>query len=81
MHPETHTKLERGLIRWMRRHEVTPENFAGRMSHACATAWDPLRGKGLFIEQAFGRFALAYGTDAAAELLSLGEPPLDGEGN
>lgn len=81
MHPETDTKLERRLIRWTRRHEVTPENFAGRMSYARATAWDTLHGKGLFIEQVFGRFAPAYDTDAAAELLSLVEPPLDAEGN
>ena len=51
------------------------------MKYACATAWDPIRGKRLFTQQAFGRFALAYGTEAAAELLSLAEPPLDAEGN
>lgn len=81
MYPGTHTKLKRGLIRWARKHEVTLENFAGQMKYACATAWDPIRGKRLFTQQAFGRFALAYDTGAAAKLLSLAEPPLDAEGN
>jgi hypothetical protein len=45
------------------------------MNYAYATAWDLIRGKRQFTQEAFGRFAIAYGTDDAAELLSLAELP------
>ena len=51
------------------------------MSYAYATAWDLIRGKRPFTQEAFGRFALAYGTDAAAELLALAELPRDAVGD
>jgi hypothetical protein len=65
--------LKRGLTQWSRKYEVTPAAFAERMSYAYATAWDLLRGKRQFTQEAFGRFAIAYGTDAAAELLKLAD--------
>lgn len=73
MNEEISTKLKQGLIRWSRKYEVTPAAFAGRMNYAYATAWDLIRGKRQFTQEAFGRFAIAYGTDAAAELLALAE--------
>jgi plasmid maintenance system antidote protein VapI len=73
MNEEISTKLKQGLIRWSRKYEVTPAAFAERMSYAYATAWDLLRGKRQFTQEAFGRFAIAYGTDAAAELLKLAD--------
>jgi hypothetical protein len=74
---ETPTKLKRGLTRWAQKHEITPVGFAAKMNYAYATAWDLVRGKRPFTQEAFGRFALAYGTDAAAELLALAELPTD----
>lgn len=73
MKEEIPTKLKRGLIQWSRKYAVTPAGFAERMSYAYATAWDLLRGKRQFTQEAFGRFAIAYGTDAAAELLKLAD--------
>lgn len=58
---------------------VTPAAFAGRMNYAYATAWNLIRGKRQFTQEAFGRFAIVYGTDAAAELLSLAEIPMKSE--
>lgn len=81
MNMETPKKLKYGLIRWAQRHEVTPVAFAEKMSYAYATAWDLIRGKRPFTQEAFGRFALAYGTDAAAELLALAELPKDAVGD
>ena len=76
---KTNIDLKRGLIHWSRKHEVTPAAFAARMSYAYATAWDLLRGKRQFTKEAFGRFAIAYGTDAAAELLKLADVPQNPE--
>ena len=76
---KTNIDLKRGLIQWSRKYAVTPAAFAERMSYAYATAWDLLRGKRQFTQEAFGRFAIAYGTDAAAELLSLAEIPMKSE--
>jgi plasmid maintenance system antidote protein VapI len=70
---KTNIDLKRGLTQWSRKYEVTPAAFAERMSYAYATAWDLLRGKRQFTQEAFGRFAIAYGTDAAAELLKLAD--------
>lgn len=75
MNEEISIKLKQGLTRWSRKYEVTPVAFAARMNYAYATAWDLIRGKRQFTQEAFGRFAIAYGTDAAAELLSLAELP------
>lgn len=68
---ETPIKLKRGLTRWARKHGITPVAFAGKVNYAYATAWVLIRGKRPFTQEAFGRFAIAYGTDAAAELLAL----------
>jgi len=79
MNEEIPTKLKQGLIQWSRKHGVTPAVFAGKMNYAYATAWDLLRGKRYFTQEAFGRFAIAYGTDAAAELLKLAGVPGNSE--
>jgi hypothetical protein len=79
MNEEISTKLKQGLIRWSRKYEVTPAAFAGKMNYAYATAWDLIRGKRQFTQEAFGRFAIAYGTDAAAELLALADMPGNSE--
>jgi hypothetical protein len=76
----SHINLKAGLTRWSQKHAVTPAAFAGKMNYAYATAWDLIRGKRQFTQEAFGRFAIAYGTDAAAELLALAEIPADSEG-
>jgi|GEM_PF-1727804 len=76
----SHINLKAGLTRWSQKHAVTPAAFAARMNYAYATAWDLIRGKRQFTQEAFGRFAIAYGTDAAAELLALAEIPADLEG-
>ncbi len=78
----TNINLKAGLIRWSQKYGVTPAAFAGKMNYAYATAWDLIRGKRQFTQEAFGRFAIAYGTDAAAELLVLADMPMnsDGEG-
>ena len=77
----SNTNLKSGLIRWAQKYEITPTGFAEKMSYAYATAWDLIRGKRPFTQEAFGRFALAYGTDAAAELLALAELPKDAVGD
>lgn len=80
MNEEIPIKLKQGLIRWSRKYGVTPAAFAGKMNYAYATAWDLIRGKRQFTQEAFGRFAIAYGTDAAAELLVLADIPMDSDG-
>ena len=79
MNEEIPTKLKQGLTRWSQKHGVTPAAFTGRMNYAYATARDLIRGKRQFTQEAFGRFAIAYGTDAVAELLSLAEMPMKSE--
>lgn len=80
MSEEILIRLKQGLIRWSQKYGVTPAAFARRMKYAYATAWDLIRGKRQFTQEAFGRFAIAYGTDAAAELLALAEIPVNAEG-
>ncbi|MBI5294588.1 MAG: hypothetical protein HY869_03865 [Chloroflexi bacterium] len=77
MNENISTTLKRGLILWAQKHGVTPAVFAEKMDYAYATAWDLIRGKRQFTQEAFGRFAIAYGTDAAAELLALAEISVD----
>ena len=77
---KTNINLKRGLVRWSQKYGVTPAAFAGKMNYAYATAWDLIRGKRQFTQEAFGRFAIAYGTDAAAELLALADIPMNSEG-
>ena len=76
------SKLKSGLVLWASAHEVKPVDFADKMGYAYATAWDLLRGKRPYTPEAFGRFALAYGTEAAKELMELAELPdgIDVEG-
>lgn len=69
------SKLKSGLVLWATEHDVKPVHFAEKMNYAYATAWDLLRGKRPFTPEAFGRFAIAYGTAAAAELMKLAELP------
>lgn len=68
-------KLKSGLVLWASEHEIKPVTFAEKMGYAYATAWDLLRGKRPFTPEALGRFAIAYGTAAAAELMKLAELP------
>lgn len=69
------SKLKSGLVLWTSSHDIKPVAFAEKMGYAYATAWDLLRGKRPFTPEAFGRFSIAYGTAAAAELLKLAEIP------
>jgi len=82
-------KLKSGLVLWASAHDVKPVEFSQKLGYAYATAWDLLRGKRPFTPEAFGRFAIGYGTQAAAELMRLADLPdgvdvdpiSDGEGN
>jgi hypothetical protein len=68
-------KLKSGLVRWAAQHDIKPVQFSAQMGYAYATAWDLLRGKRPFTSEALGRFSIAYGTVAAAELLKLADIP------
>jgi hypothetical protein len=69
------SKLKSGLVLWADAHDIKPVTFAKTMQYAYATAWDLLRGKRPFTPEAFGRFVIAYGTKAAAELMELAKLP------
>jgi len=68
---ELEMKLKNGMVLWAAENEVKPVDFALKLKYAYAHAWDLLRGKRPFTQEAFGRFSIAYGTDAAARVLDL----------
>ena len=63
--------LKDGLIVWVEKHNIRITDFAFEMEYTYKHAWSILRGGSPFTSEAFGRFVLAYGTDAACELLAL----------
>jgi hypothetical protein len=79
--PAPDMNLKNGLIRWARKNEKKPVDFALEMNYAYATAWGLIRGKMPFTQEAFGRFTIVYGVDSAADLLALAELPVDDKGD
>ena len=72
---ELETKLGNGLTRWIAKHEIKPAEFAKKMGYSYVHAWSLLTERTPFTQEAFGRFTVAYGTDAAAELMGLAKLP------
>lgn len=72
---KSENKLKSGLVLWADAHSIKPVDFAKTMGYAYATAWDLLRGKRPFTTEALGRFAVAYGWNAASELMKLADLP------
>ena len=68
-------KLKIGLVLWVAKNGMTPGQFSKKMGYAYAHAWDLLRGKRPFTQEAFGRFSIRFGTEAAAEILELAKLP------
>lgn len=70
-HSEIRRQLNYGLLAWRDKYDVEVSAFSKKMKYSYVYAWKLLRGKQNFTAEAFGRFALAYGTDQAQELLDL----------
>lgn len=68
---ELEMKLKSGLVLWAADNEVRPVDFALKLKYSYAHAWDLLSGKRPFTQEAFGRFSIAYGIEAAARVLEL----------
>jgi hypothetical protein len=78
--PAPEIDLKHGLSAWARRHAIRPVDFARRMEYTPAYGWSLLRGQAAVTVEALGRFVLAYGGEAANELLTLaGLPPVSVE--
>jgi hypothetical protein len=73
-------KLENGLICWVADNDVTPADFARKMGYSYVHAWSLLSKRTPFTREAFGRFTVAYGTFAAAEVMRLADLPNNVDG-
>jgi len=67
--------LKRGLSAWAIKNGVRPTDFSRRMEYTPAYGWSLLRGQAAVTVEALGRFVMAYGGQAADELLTLAGLP------
>lgn len=67
--------LKMALAQWARHNKIRPVDFARRMNYSAAYGWSLLRGRAEMTPEALGRFALAYGSGAVAELLLIAAGP------
>lgn len=67
----TEPTLKTALNAWAEQNHVRPSAFARALGYTPAYGWSLLRGQAEVTPEMFGRFVLAYGTDAAAEVIKL----------
>jgi len=67
----TEQNLKTALSAWAELNKVRPSAFARAMGYTPAYGWSLLRGQAEVTTEMFGRFVLAYGTEAAEEVLKL----------
>jgi hypothetical protein len=63
--------LKTALTTWAEQNNVRPSAFARAMGYTPSYGWSLLRGQADMTPEAFGRFVLAYGTDAAEQVMQM----------
>lgn len=67
----TEPNLKTALTAWAEQNNVRPSAFARALGYTPSYGWSLLRGQADVTPEMFGRFVLAYGTEAAEEVLKL----------
>jgi hypothetical protein len=80
MSEKNEPNLKEGIAKWAEKNNVRPVDFARAMGYSAAYGWSLLRGEAAMTTESLGRFVLAYGPDAAQDLLSLANTPASPEG-
>ena len=76
----TNEQLKTALRTWVEKKNLTAAQFGRDMNYLDPSyGWALLRGKAVVTSECLGRFVLAYGGTAAAELLLLAGSPNDGD--
>jgi hypothetical protein len=63
--------LKTALAVWAQKHGIRPVDFARATGYTPSYGWSLLRGQAEMTPEALGRIILAYGTEAAGELVNL----------
>lgn len=75
--PNQANNLNTALATWCERNSVKPAELAAKAGYTYMYAWRLLNGKVPVTAETLGRFVLAYGTDAAAEVIELAKLTID----
>ncbi|PKN93962.1 MAG: hypothetical protein CVU44_06050 [Chloroflexi bacterium HGW-Chloroflexi-6] len=67
----TEINLKTAMAQWVEQQGVRPVDFARKMGYSSAYAWSLLRGQANVTTETLGRFVMAYGSQAAGEVLAL----------
>jgi hypothetical protein len=67
----TEPTLKTALKAWAEQHNVRPSAFARALGYTPSYGWSLLRGQADVTPEMFGRFVLAYGTEAAEAVMQL----------
>lgn len=67
----TEPNLKTALNAWAEQNNVRPSAFARALGYTPSYGWSLLRGQADVTPEMFGRFVLAYGTDAAESVMKL----------
>ena len=63
--------LKTALNAWAEQNNVRPSAFARAMGYTPSYGWSLLRGQADVTPEAFGRFVLAYGVEAAEQVMKM----------
>jgi hypothetical protein len=63
--------LKTALTTWAEQNDVRPSAFARAMGYTPSYGWSLLRGQADMTPEAFGRFVLAYGVEAAEQVMKM----------
>lgn len=67
----TDINLKTAMAQWVEQQGIRPVDFARRMGYSSAYGWSLLRGQAEVTSETLGRFLVAYGSQAAGEVLAL----------
>ncbi len=69
--------LNTALATWCQRHGVKTADLASATGYTYVYAWRLLAGRVPVTAETLGRFVLAYGTEAASQVLALANHPTE----
>lgn len=73
--PSKSSNLNAGLSAWCQSKGIDTSSLASQMGFSYMHTWRLIAGKSPVTAETLGRFVLAYGHEAAGELLALSEKP------
>ena len=67
----TDINLKTAMAQWVEQQGIRPVDFARKMGYSSAYGWSLLRGQAEVTTETLGRFLVAYGSQAAGEVLAV----------